>query len=44
MATWHFLNGPFGLPAKWTATSNVERGSGIKQGTHGFSAMEKKDK
>jgi len=33
LAIWHLSGGPVGPPARWAATSNVERGSETKEGT-----------
>jgi len=32
LAAWHLPGGPVGTPARWAATSNVERGSGTDEG------------
>ena len=32
LAAWHLPGGPVGPPARWAATSNVERGSETEEG------------
>jgi len=40
LAAWHLPGGPVGLPARWAAKSNVEGGSGTKEGAQGPLARE----
>jgi len=35
LSAWHFPRGPVGPPARWAATSHVEKGSGTEEGPRG---------
>jgi len=35
LAAWYVPGGPIGPPARWAATSNLERGRGTEETAHG---------